>query len=96
MVWNDSGILVMGILMREQEETTTTAPPARTADRARVLNNMVTLLLRSDSILSCPTGRYDANRKRGGTLRGLRINREILIFRKPLIEVEYRTPTRKY
>jgi hypothetical protein len=39
----------MGILMREQEETTTTAPPARTADRARVLNNMVTPL-RSDSI----------------------------------------------
>ena len=35
-------------------------------------------------------------RKRGGTLRGLRINREILILRKPLIEVEYHTPSRKY
>ena len=36
------------------------------------------------------------HQKRGGTLRGLRINREILILRKPLIEVEYHTPTRKY
>ena len=44
----------MGILMREQEETTTTAPPARTADRARVLNNMVTLL-RLIVFILCPT-----------------------------------------